>query len=128
MNLLADTHVLLWLLNGDERLPAKVIGDLLSEENDVFVSAVSLFEMATKIRIGKLVVPPRFRSALTLIFQDYSYKPLHLSPDHAERAGRLPGEHRDPFDRLLAAQAISEDMAVVTIDRRIGDLGAKVLW
>jgi PIN domain nuclease of toxin-antitoxin system len=94
-------------------------------KTQIFVSAVSVFEMPTKVPIGKLELPKQFHDGLMGIYAAFGFSSLSLKPDHADMAGRLPGAHKDPFARLLAAQAIVEDM---TLDRRIADFGARVLW
>ena len=128
MNLLVDTHVLIWFLNDSDQLSAAHYEMLEDPKTQIVVSAVSLFEMTTKVRIGKLELPKQFRDTLTNVYAAFGFSSLDLKPDHADLAGRLPGSHKDPFDRLLAAQAIVEDMAIMTIDRRIADLGARVVW
>ena len=128
MNLLVDTHVLIWFLDDSNQLGAKHYQTLEDPGTRTFVSAISLFEMTTKARIGKLELPKQFQDRLTDIYSVFGFASLDLRPQHADLAGRLPGKHKDPFDRLLAAQAIIEDMAIMTIDTRIGDLGAKVVW
>jgi PIN domain nuclease of toxin-antitoxin system len=128
LNLLVDTHVFLWLINRSPEISQRQIDMVNDEGNSIHLSVVSIFEIATKWRIGKLALPPQFQNGLTGIYRDYGYVPMPLLVPHADLAGRLPGAHKDPFDRLLAAQAIVEDMAIMTIDRRIADLGARVVW
>jgi PIN domain nuclease of toxin-antitoxin system len=128
LNLLVDTHVLIWFLNDSDQLTDAHYQRLEDPKTQIFVSAVSLFEMTTKVRIGKLELPEQFRGKLTEIYEAFGFSSLNLNPSHADLAGRLPGMHKDPFDRLLAAQAIVEDLAIMTIDGRIADLGARVVW
>jgi PIN domain nuclease of toxin-antitoxin system len=128
LNLLVDTHVFLWLLNRSPEISQRHIDMVNDEGNTIHLSVVSIFEIATKWRIGKLALPPQFQNSLTGIYENFGYLPMPLLVSHADLAGRLPGTHKDPFDRLLAAQAIVEDMAIMTIDGRIADLGARVVW
>ncbi len=128
MNLLVDTHVFLWLVNRSAEISQRHIDIVNDDSNTIHLSVVSIFEIATKWRIGKLALPQQFQNTLTGIYKDYGYLPMPLLVPHADLAGRLPGTHKDPFDRLLAAQAIVEDMAIMTIDARIADLGARVVW
>ena len=128
MNLLVDTHVFLWLLNRSPEIGQRHIDMVNDEDNTIYLSVVSIFEMATKWRIGKLAIPSQFQNGFAGLYDAYGYLPMPLLVPHADLAGRLPGEHKDPFDRLLAAQAIVEDMAVMTIDGRIAELGARVVW
>lgn len=87
-----------------------------------------IFEMTTKAWIGRLDLPRQFQDKLPDIYQVFGLAVLDVIPQHADLAGRLPGAHKDPFDRLLTAQAIVEDMAIMTIDTRIAELGARVVW
>ncbi len=98
-------------------------------QRPVFVSAVSGFEIATKVRLGKLDVPPALLNEFAYVVESDGFRVLELDSVSAVRAGLLPGEHRDPFDRLLAAQAIVHDCAVITPDRLFEDsLGVAVCW
>ena len=96
--------------------------------NDVFLSAVSVWEIANKNRIGKLAQFDGFAARLPALMQASAFRPIGVTIDHALRGGYLPGAHRDPFDRLLAGQALSEDLTVLTNDREIAAFGCKVLW
>jgi PIN domain nuclease of toxin-antitoxin system len=128
LNLLVDTRVLIWFLGDSDQLSAGHYEKLEDPATRVFVSAISIFEMTTKARIGILDLPRQFQDQLTDIYPVFGFASLDVRPQHADLAGRLPGAHKDPFDRLLAAQAIVEDMAIMTIDRRIADMGARVVW
>lgn len=112
----------------DERLGEQQSAILNDPANTVYLSAVSIFEMSIKAGIGKLLLPPRYSGNLVLIYDDYDFKPLPVSAAHANMAGLLAGAHRDPFDRLLAAQSIVEDIPIMTIDSEIKNLGAKFAW
>ncbi len=109
MRLLLDTHALLWWLAGDKHLsPAarRAIGDA---DNTVLVSAASAWEIATKHRLGKLDASSLV-GQLGAMLASQRFEALEITIDHAERAGMMPGEHRDPFDRMLAAQAQAEKL------------------
>ena len=110
-----DTHVLLWWLNGDRRLPAayeRVIGD---GANDCLVSAVAIWEMAIKVSIGKLRLAADVGPLGTLASRA-GLSELPMTAEHAAAVQSLPMHHADPFDRLLIAQAQTEGLAVATID------------
>ncbi len=126
--LLVDTHVFIWQVLGDARLgePQKKL--LNDPSNIIHLSAVSIFEMSIKAGIGKLDLPPRYSKNLTLIYEDFDFTPLPILAKHANAAGFLQGNHRDPFDRLLAAQSITENMPIMTTDAEIRGLGAEVIW
>jgi len=111
MGLLVDTHVVLWWLTDDETL-ADDVKDRLDHEPDVYVSAATIWEVAIKQSIGKLPGP----DALPERIRDCGFSLLPISVEHAIAAGRLPLIHRDPFDRMLVAQARSEDLILVTRD------------
>lgn len=111
MSLLLDTHVVLWWLTDDPTL-ADEIKDRLDREPDVYVSAATIWEVAIKQAIGKLSEPPRLPERI----RDSGFTPLPISSEHAIIAGRLPMIHRDPFDRMLVAQAQCEDLTLVTRD------------
>jgi PIN domain nuclease of toxin-antitoxin system len=112
---LLDTHVLLWLLSTPERVPENLRRLLGDRANPLLVSAASALEITTKIRIGKLDAP-HLPVSLPRRLADLGATPLPISVDHALLAGSLNWEHRDPFDRILVAQATLEDATLVTVD------------
>lgn len=120
---LLDTHVLLWLLGDPERVPVSVREQLADRANDLVVSAASALEIAIKVRIGKLDAPT-LPSTLGRRLADLGATPLAISVEHAVQAGSLRWHHRDPFDRLLVAQATSEELVLVTVDAAILELSA----
>jgi PIN domain nuclease of toxin-antitoxin system len=128
MRLLLDTHTFLWWLDGDARLvpPArKLIAD---ETNEILVSAASAWEIATKVRIGKLPGAVDVAAMLARCVADQGFDPLPISIGHAQRAGLLPGPHRDPFDRMLIAQAEAEQLALVSNDRVFDGYKVQRVW
>lgn len=118
---LLDTHVLLWLLGTVDRVPAEVRGRLADRRNELLVSAASALEIATKVRIGKLDAPglPEVLAAETARIGATA---LSISLAHAGLAGSLRWTHRDPFDRLLVAQARLEHATLVTVDDAVREL------
>ena len=128
MKVLLDTHALLWWVLGNPRLSAVAATVLGAADTTIVVSAVSGHEIATKYRLGKLPVPARLAENLDQILADNGWEPLPLSMAHAQLAGRLPGAHKDPFDRMLAAQALIEDVPIVTNDAALAGFGVKVIW
>lgn len=101
---------------------------LLEGDELIHVSAVSVWEIANKIRIGKMTELPEFAQRFPAMVRDSGFAHLSMSAEHAMRAGFLPGAHRDPFDRLIAGQALVGDMTVVTNDPEIAAFGCEVLW
>jgi PIN domain nuclease of toxin-antitoxin system len=112
MNLLLDTHVLLWWLAEDSRLSPAARTAIADENNVVMVSAVSIWEIAIKRGLGRLRGPAQ----LTDYVEGSDFLPLAITRDHAWAAGALPAHHHDPFDRMLVAQARIEDLTIVTAD------------
>jgi PIN domain nuclease of toxin-antitoxin system len=113
---LLDTHAFIWLVMGDRRLGKEVIELVESLTNDIYVSAASIWEISIKQGIGKL--PSLSRDAEEVIDETGLIR-LDISTRHAQLAGRLPLLHRDPFDRMLVAQAQTEDLVLITDDWNI---------
>jgi PIN domain nuclease of toxin-antitoxin system len=128
LRLLLDTHALLWWLSDDPALsrPArKFISELRTE---VLVSAASAWEIATKVRLGKLAGATDLASAFVARVEQEGFALLSMTPDHAIRAGLLAGEHRDPFDRMLIAQAQAEGVPIVSRDLVFDSYGVRRIW
>ncbi len=113
MRLLLDSQVVLWSLQSPERLPVEAIAAITDPVNSVDVSVASLWELAIKQSIGKLTVDGNLREHLSL----QSFSELPVLGEHALAVRDLPLHHRDPFDRLLIAQAMCEGLTIVTADR-----------
>ena len=128
MRLLLDTHALLWWLAGDAALSPAARAAIAEETNAVFVSAASLWEITTKHRLAKLVLSAALLSDLTGVVTDQGFLGLPISLRHAQRAGDLPGPHRDPFDRMLVAQAILDDLVLVSNEHPFDAYGVVRLW
>jgi PIN domain nuclease of toxin-antitoxin system len=128
LKLLLDTHALLWWWKDDSRLSKRAVKAISDEGNIVLVSAASAWEIATKLRIGKLPGAERaVREFNELIVID-GFTHLAVSYQHALKAGGFTGEHRDPFDRVIAAQSIIEGATLVTMDAAMKQFRAKCLW
>jgi PIN domain nuclease of toxin-antitoxin system len=119
---LADTHILLWALADDARLPEQHREILLSDA-EVYFSAASVWEIAIKKALGKLRAPDQLASLLP----DAGFSALDITAVHAETAGALPPLHADPFDRLLIAQAAMEKMVLLTVDAQIVRYGGEIV-
>ena len=113
MRLLLDTHVFLWVVAGS-RLLKRAPRARIEAADQVFVSAASIWEIAIKVRLGKLTADP---GALVAAISDSGFAQLPVSASHAARVAALPLHHTDPFDRLLIAQALSEPLQLLTADR-----------
>jgi len=115
MNLLLDTHVLLWWLDDHPTLSRKAKAAIADGKNLVFVSAVIIWEIRIKQALGKLEIPRNFRRVL----DDQPFEILDITVEHAHAVEDLPAHHRDPFDRMLVAQAKVEGLTLVTRDIRL---------
>lgn len=123
MNLLLDTHALIWVFDGSLALSAQARELIADGRNKVFVSAVTAWEIAIKRSLGKLELRGDYRAGLAR----YRFTPLSVSTEHALAVETLPPHHADPFDRLLIAQARLEDLTLVTRDERFEDYGVRTV-
>jgi PIN domain nuclease of toxin-antitoxin system len=128
VRLLLDTHALLWWLADDASLPGLARKNIGSRSHTIHVSAASAWEIATKYRIGKLPQGAELASRFDSILDSESFEILPISAIHGVRAGLLPGPHRDPFDRMLIAQAQSEGLTVVSNDKIFDEYKVRRLW
>ena len=128
MKLLLDTHALVWWWTDDSRLPAAARAAISAPGNIVHVSAVSAWEIATKHRVGKWPEVEQLIAEFSSLLRRSRFFPLTIGIEHAHRAGGLPGPHRDPFDRMLIAQAGLESLPVVTADPVFSAYRVPVIW
>jgi PIN domain nuclease of toxin-antitoxin system len=128
VRLLLDTHALLWWLDGDRRLSLKARRAIASESNSILVSAVSAWEITTKARLGKLPGATDVAADVAACVASQGFLPLDITMLHAQRSGRLPGAHRDPFDRMLIAQSQIEDVALVSDDEAFDTFDVRRFW
>ena len=127
MRVLLDTHALLWWWTDDPRLSSQARAVLSGREHEVHVSAASAWEIATKTRLGKLGIPLASERFTELVALDgFSHFPIQAA--HSLRAGAYPQSHRDPFDRMLAAQAELDGLKLVTNDPALEAFPAERLW
>jgi PIN domain nuclease of toxin-antitoxin system len=124
--LLLDTHALLWWATGGNTLSRKVRRLLEEEETEIFVSAATAWEIATKVRLGKLTWTAPESVQSYCLGQRFELLPVTFA--HGERAGSWPQAHGDPFDRMLAAQSALEQMPLATNDPKIEAFGVKTVW
>jgi PIN domain nuclease of toxin-antitoxin system len=128
MKYLMDTHTILWAAFRRDLLSPNALRILAQSESDMVVSAASAWEITTKYRLGKL----NFGRALAVDFipriTSAGYSLLPISVEHAQRAGLLPGDHKDPFDRMLAAQAIHENIPILSNDPQLDVYGVRREW
>jgi PIN domain nuclease of toxin-antitoxin system len=128
MKILFDSHALVWFLDGHPRFSRRARSTIEEPGAILHVSAVSPWEIANKVRLGKWPEAAKLAEAFITIMDEFSLQPLPITLEHAHRAGSLPGPHRDPFDRMLAAQAQIENIPLVTADPAFRAFDVRVLW
>ncbi|MEN8115244.1 MAG: type II toxin-antitoxin system VapC family toxin [Actinomycetota bacterium] len=128
MRVLLDTHALLWALMEPSRLSRDAQTVISDRANTLLVSSASAWEIATKHRIGRLDCADAVVHGYAAHLERLGAEELSIRSDHAFLAGSLDGDHRDPFDRMLAAQSLIEAVSVVTSDEAIACLGAPTIW
>ena len=128
MRLLLDTHALLWWGNLDPRLGGLALQQMRSAQNDVFVSAVSAMEITTKNRLGKLPEADVLAAHFEAEIEAEGFQGLPVTLAHGRLAGSLTIPHKDPFDRLLIAQALIEGMTLVSNEQAFDAFGVTRLW
>lgn len=128
MNLLLDTHIALWAVLDDEQVSGKARSLILDPGNDIYVSAASIWEIAIKRSLGKLPIDLS-AAQLEALFRRSGFQMLSIQPGHAAAVEQLPvrDDHKDPFDRLLVAQASSEPMVLLTQDAHLAAYGDTVV-
>jgi PIN domain nuclease of toxin-antitoxin system len=125
---LLDTHAFLWWLDGDKRLARKPRQLIRSEANEIIVSAASVWEITTKARIGKLPGALDVAADVPACIMEQGFATLPITVEHAQAAGTLPGPHRDPFDRMLIAQAHAERVPIISLDDAFDAYAVTRIW
>ncbi len=128
MKYLLDTHTLLWAAREQHKLSRRVKSLLKDGSQPVFVSAVTAWELATKVRLGKLQDPSGMLANFEATLEEEGYGMLPLTVAHALKAGSFPETHQDPFDRMLAAQALLDGLTLLSIDTKLDLFGATRVW
>ncbi len=128
MRLLLDTHACLWFLSGDARLNATARALIEDVNNERFLSMASLWEIAIKMGLGKLLAGQNFRTLFPALLTSNSIDLLPIKVAHVAQVATLPMHHRDPFDRLLVAQALTENLPLISADSAFDIYGVRRLW
>ena len=128
MRALLDTHTLLWWLSDDPALSRPARKFIAETRNTAVVSAASAWEVATKVRLGKLPTGVDLAADFVGYLEREGFEPMAISPEHAIRAGLLPGDHKDPFDRMIIAQAQAQDMPVISNELVFDSYGVRRIW
>ena len=128
MRCLLDTHTLIWWTLDHPSLSARVYAVLKDDSNEVYVSAASAWEIATKFRIGKLPEAAILAADVGAVIKANGFQCLPVSVRHGQVAGALPGPHKDPFDRMLIAQVMVDDLIFLSNETIFDNFGVKRLW
>ena len=128
MKVLVDTCTLIWATLSPSSLSREARETVADEGNVILVSAASAWEISTKVRLGKLPGAEKLERDYLDVMEDAGYTLLDIDTESALRAGRLVAEHRDPFDRMLAAQALSQDIPVLSPDPQLDQFGVRRIW
>ena len=128
MSYLLDTTIFVWLLKEPEKLNRRALDLLEDEGQNVFLSSVTSWEVAIKSAIGKLTLPKKPDELISEVFTNFSFQPLSITHAHGLAVGELAFHHRDPFDRMLIAQARSEKLILMTADLMIQKYPVETLW
>ena len=127
MKLILDTHIFLWFISGDNRLPDDMRDSIRDSGNEVFLSVVSLWEIIVKHQLGKLPLPHPPESYIPLQRDRHQISSLTLDESSVSQLAKLPSIHRDPFDRMLICQAVEHRMTIVTVDNIISSYPVTIL-
>jgi PIN domain nuclease of toxin-antitoxin system len=128
VRVLLDTHTLIWAKISPASLSRQVAEIMADPLNDIFVSAATAWEIATKVRLGKLPGADSLERDFLKTMEDSGYTLLPIDAESALRAGRLIADHGDPFDRMIAAQALAMDIPVLSTDTKLDLFGVRRLW
>jgi PIN domain nuclease of toxin-antitoxin system len=128
MKVLLDTHTLIWAIVNPPRLSRAATEAIVDPTADILVSAASAWEIATKVRLGKMPDSEQLESRFLEALDDAGYIALSIDTATALRAARLPGSHRDPFDRILAAHAIALDIPIISKDAKLDSFPLRRIW
>lgn len=128
MKALLDTHTLLWLVDNPEKLPTRVITICEDGQNELFISIASFWELAIKMSLGKIELDANALARLKTWCDDNAVQLLPISINHCQQVQTLPFHHRDPFDRLLIAQARCDELVLLSADGHFADYSVDVIW
>jgi len=128
VKVLLDTHTLLWATLSPSHLSPTVAGIIADESNVILVSAASAWEIATKVRIGRPAGAEKLEKEFLDVMEDSGYKLVAIDAALALRAGRFSAEHRDPFDRVLAAHALTDDIPILSCDEKLDSFSVQRIW
>ena len=128
MKVLLDTCAVIWATLTPASLSPQARATIADEANVILVSAASAWEIATKVRLGKLPGAEKLEQDYLTVMEEAGYELLAIDTASALRAGRLTAEHKDPFDRMIAAQALALDVAILSPDPQLDQFGVRRIW
>jgi len=128
MNYLLDTHSLIWFIGGDEQLSYQAREEIENDENKIFVSIASLWEISIKSSIGKLKLVKPFEELFPQYLVENEIEILNIQIEHLQELINLPCHHRDPFDRLIICQSLVEQLTIIGKENLFDDYGIQRLW
>jgi PIN domain nuclease of toxin-antitoxin system len=128
VKVLLDTCTLLWATLSPGTLSRAAAAVIADERNEIAVSAATAWEIATKVRMGRLPGAERLEREFLQAMEDAGYSLLGIDAASALRAGRLPSDHKDPFNRMIAAQALAGDIPVISLDAQLDSFGIRRIW
>ena len=128
MRLLLDTHTFLWFIAGDERLSGPAREAIADIKNEVLLSIASLWEIAIKLSLGKLELEGPFDALIPQLLADNAVKILPIELEHLFVLAELPFHHRDPFDRLIIAQGLAENIPILSADGAFREYPVRIIW
>lgn len=128
MRLLMDTHTFLWFIDGNPKLSSRARQLIEEVTNERLLSTASLWEMAIKVSLGKLTLPLPFTKLVTEHVYGNAIMLIFIAPEHLDILRTLPFYHKDPFDRLIIAQGLSENIPILSRDEVFGDYGIQRFW
>ena len=128
MKYLLDTHAFLWFVSEDNKLSSKARSIIKNSNNEVYFSAVSAWEMSIKIRLGRLTIEEDLEPFMIKQLAENNFSTLSITIFHSIHTSKLPDIHKDPFDRMIVAQAQVEDLSIISKDKNIKKYKAPVVW
>ncbi len=128
MRLLIDTHVFLWFMTNDQQLSQLALDLIAKRENKLYLSAASIWEIAIKVSTGKLTLEAPFSDIFPREIERNNVDLLQITIPHLEQVSRLPFHHRDPFDRVITAQALTDELPLISADPAFDSYGVTRLW
>lgn len=127
MNIILDTHALIWFANNDKKLPKKVYNTIIKKDTFTFISVASIWEISIKLHLNKLALEYTVEQLINFI-ENNNIQIVKIDINHIIELDKLPQIHKDPFDRILIAQAIAEDFILITADENIHKYDVSILW